>query len=402
MINLEAEQSVLGGLLLDPDKLPETMQILKPGHFQRSINRDIYASMLELFDKNILPDVVTVLDEMKRKGIGGEKASAYLVSMAEAVPSTRNILEYASLVADTSRRVDARQKTAELLDMLGTGELAACQEAAGEIMKSLTHTTVKDTWTAGEAFLEYYVSLKDPQTFLRTGFTALDKKARISPGDYVVVGGRPSSGKTALTLQMASNMANRHKAVYFSLETRTGKIMRRLAALMGGGTMDELLDHAADWQKLYEAGERIKPLNISIVESSGWTVGQIKAKSIQLGAEVIFIDYLGLITSKGNGLYEQTTNISRDLHIMAQQTGITVVALSQLKRGERAEPTMQDLRQSGQIEQDADIILLLHRDEGNDGRRDVIVAKNKEGEVGKLPFSFSGPGQKFYPEERRY
>ena len=113
MINLEAEQSVLGGLLLDPDKLPETMQILKPGHFQRSINRDIYASMLELFDKNILPDVVTVLDEMKRKGIGGEKASAYLVSMAEAVPSTRNILEYASLVADTSRRVDARQKTAE-------------------------------------------------------------------------------------------------------------------------------------------------------------------------------------------------------------------------------------------------------------------------------------------------
>ena len=107
--------------------------------------------------------------------------------------------------------------------MLGTGELAACQEAAGEIMKSLTHTTVKDTWTAGEAFLEYYVSLKDPQTFLRTGFTALDKKARISPGDYVVVGGRPSSGKTALTLQMASNMANRHKAVYFSLETRNGE-----------------------------------------------------------------------------------------------------------------------------------------------------------------------------------
>lgn len=401
MINLEAEQSVLGGLLLDPDKLPEVMQILKPEHFQRPIHRDIYTSMLELFDKNILTDVVTVLDEMKRKGIGGEKASAYLVSMAEAVPSTRNILEYAALVADTARRADALNKTIALSEMLESEDMAACQDMAGEIMKSLSHTTVKDTWGAEEAFLEFYVSLKDPQTFLRTGFTALDKKARISPGDYVVVGGRPSSGKTALTLQIAAHMAKRHKVVYFSLETRTGKIMRRLAALMGGGTMDELLDHTADWEKLYEAGERIKPLNMSIVESSGWTVGQIKAKSIQLGAEVVFIDYLGLITSKGNGLYEQTTNISRDLHIMAQQTGITVVALSQLKRGERAEPTMQDLRQSGQIEQDADIILLLHRNEEGD-RRDVIVAKNKEGEVGKLPFTFSGPGQKFYPEERRY
>jgi replicative DNA helicase len=343
-----------------------------------------------------------VLDEIKRAGtLSGDRAAEYLVGMAEVAPSVRNIPEYAALVADTARRADALNKTIALCEMLESEDMAACQDMAGEIIKSLSHTTVKDTWGAEEAFLEFYVSLKDPQTFLRTGFTALDKKARISPGDYVVVGGRPSSGKTALTLQIAAHMAKSHKVVYFSLETRTGKIMRRLSALMGGGTMDELLDHTPDWEKLYEAGERIKPLNMSIVESSGWTVGQIKAKSIQLGAEVVFIDYLGLISSKGNGLYEQTTNISRDLHIMAQQTGITVVALSQLKRGERAEPTMQDLRQSGQIEQDADIILLLHRNEEGD-RRDVIVAKNKEGEVGKLPFTFSGPGQKFYPEERRY
>lgn len=409
MTNLEAEQTVLGALLIEPERLPEVMTLLRPEQFLRPINRGIYASMLDLFDRNVAVDIVTVLAEgVKRKLFERLDGAEYLKGLAESVPTTRNVMRYAEMVALEAKRSGAMEAVGELVDALDGRDIEAAQNIAGKIQTALSHSVKKDTWGAWDGFLEYYITLKQEPRYYTTGIRYLDKATRISPGDYVVVGGRPSTGKTALTLQIADHMAKEHKVVYFSLETSMPKVMRRLVALNSGVSMTELLDHTADLELVSKAGQLIRSRNLHIVEAAGWTVGEIKARSIQLGAEVIFIDYMSLLRGEGRGLYEQVTGLSKDLHILAQQTGMTVVALSQLRRTEKTgerpkQPTMQDLRESGQIEQDADVIILLHRAEQDDNDdRDIIVAKNKEGETGKFTLAFSGPGQRFYAKEDRY
>ena len=138
-----------------------------------------------------------------------------------------------------------------------------------------------------------------------------------------------------------------------------------------------------------------------MVKAAGWTVAEIKAEAVRQNADVIFIDYLGLIKSYGKSRYEMTTNTSMDLHTLAQQSEMTVIALSQLKRSDSKTPTMQDLRESGQIEQDADVIMLLYQPEDNNPGRKVYIAKNKEGETGEITFHFKGIYQKFYEEVDR-
>ena len=158
-----------------------------------------------------------------------------------------------------------------------------------------------------------------------------------------------------------------------------------------------------DYCKLAELDEVFRDLNFYTVEAAGWTAAQIKAKAIQLGAEIIFIDYMGLISAEGSGRYEKMTNISIDLHTMAQQSNITVVALSQLNREGKGEPGMEALRESGQIEQDADIIMLLHvPDDDYPDERELIIAKNKEGKTGIIKLIFNGEIQKFAELETRY
>jgi len=158
-----------------------------------------------------------------------------------------------------------------------------------------------------------------------------------------------------------------------------------------------------DWGNIPNKTSEFTKLKLSIVAAAGWSVPQIQAKAVQLGAEIIFVDYLGLIKSEGSGRYEKITNISVDLHTMAQSRKITTIALSQLNREGMGEPDMTHLRESGQLEQDADIILLLHSmGEKERFDRKLIIAKNKEGRTGALRFSFDGAHQKFMEIDTRY
>lgn len=398
--NIEAEQAVMGSILLSPDTvMPETFEILKADDFLVSEYRTLFQACADLFISGRPIEAITLAAKL------GNEYKTIIIRCAEMVVSVANWKVYAKLVSDTAKRHRAFSAVSELKDALSENrDIEDCQSLAVEACKQLTTASTGETVSAAEGFSKFYMSLEKPIEYIQTGFSKIDNYAFISRGDFIVIGARPSAGKTALTLQMMLNISRKHTAVYFSLETRNNNLFGRMAANMSLQSLSDIKRHSGfDYCKLAELDEAFRDLNFYTVEAAGWTAAQIKAKAIQLGAEIIFIDYMGLISAEGSGRYEKMTNISIDLHTMAQQSNITVVALSQLNREGKGEPGMEALRESGQIEQDADIIMLLHvPDDDYPDERELIIAKNKEGKTGMIKLIFNGEIQKFAELETRY
>lgn len=239
--------------------------------------------------------------------------------------------------------------------------------------------------------------------YIRTGFSRLDKWTCFSPGDMVVIGARPSNGKTAFSINMALNMARKGKrVVFYSLETSAEKINDRGICCWYDLDFGEVKACATDFPKPDYDPDEYATLPFEVVEASGRTVQWIKTDAIRRKADVVMVDYLGLIHGKGASRYEIVTQISQDLHAAAQETKMLFIVLSQLNRqGAGGEPNIQDLRESGQIEQDADCIILLHYADRETGEFVVRVAKNKEGEVGPMKFVFRAEHQNFREVENR-
>ena len=274
-----------------------------------------------------------------------------------------------------------------------------------------------DTLTVPELHKELLEYMQSKEDYIKTGLPKLDKNLLVSKGDYIIVGGRPSSGKTALTSQFALNISKKYKVVYFSLETSPLKLWMRMVSNGSGVELRDLKTKAIMsncYPKTNEAWKNINEFTVNtaennsltIVSAAGFTVNQIKSKALQLNADVIFIDYLTLIKDSGKNAYERATKISTDLHTLAQSEDITIFALAQLNRqaaGEDKKPSMSDLRESGQIEQDADAIMLLSgkrdTDTGIYADRTLCLVKNKEGETGEIDLIFRGDYQKFEEKE---
>lgn len=401
--NIEAERSMIGSILRSPDDImPEVEEILQEEDFLIPEYRSLYRTCSGYFVDGKPVDIVTLAYQHEE----------YKVLIAEAyqsVPSIKNWREYARIVIDTAKRRRAWESAEILMESLVGDNADNCQELAVRLCEKLSSREGGNAISAKEGFAKFYSSLQKPQDYIKTGFASLDRHTYIRPGDFVVIGARPSAGKTAITLQMLLNMSKTRKAVYFSLETKNENLFGRMSANLSGIGMKEIkTQDGLDFGRLAQAGKMFDGMDFHTVEAAGWTVAQIKAKAIQLGAEIIFVDYMGLIKSEGSGRYEKITNISVDLHTLAQQSNIAVIALSQLNREGKGEPDMTHLRESGQIEQDADVILLLHAPEGleaNDGpiqERVIIIAKNKEGETGRVKLAFNGSIQRFGELETRY
>lgn len=396
----DAEQALIGSILLDADSiLPEAETMLEPEDFYFPEYRTLYRTMSGHFFDGKPVDHVTLAAQL------GEEYREILLRAAQSVPHCRNWRSYAQIVVDTAKRRRAVTAAERLLESISAGEnIADSQQRAVKICEALSETRDDRTVSAAEGYTDFYASLDKPVDYLRTGFSKLDKYVQIQRGDFVVVGARPSVGKTALTLQMLMHMSRDCTAVYFSLETSAKNIFGRIASCFSGVPLECIKSHTGvDYLRLADAGKEIRQRQFYVVEAAGWTVAQIKAKAIQLGAQLIFVDYMGLVRDEAQGRYEKLTNISIGLHTLAQQSQITVIALSQLNREGRGEPTMESLRESGQIEQDADAILLLHApDDIESEERKIIVAKNKEGRVGCIECRFDGTIQKFSELETRY
>lgn len=363
--NIGAERSVIGNIMLDADKvMPEAAMHLTKNSFANAICASIFSACMEMYREDEKIDPVTIANRID----GGQSANQYLqqcLEMAAETPTIRNYKSYVQIVKQCAQIRAAQDKTEALQHaLLESTDTELLRSQAVDIAACFDDGITQEAISAKDGFLRFYENLDKKKAYLSTGFHWLDERIYFDKGKYMVVGGRPSSGKTALTLQMALHLACRCNVVYFSLETGVENLYERLASCYTKTSFSQIKRRDVSDGELSRICEHIdgfSALHLQVVQAAGWTTAQIRAKAIQLKADVIFIDYLTLIHAKERSQYEKATQISIDLHTMAQQLQIAVVALAQLNRAGSDLPDMTSLRESGQIEQDADIILLLHQ-----------------------------------------
>lgn len=413
--SVEAEQAVLGGLLQDNTAYDRIADQLAEADFYRAEHRSIFRVVLSLIDKSRPADVVTVAERMEAVGeletMGG---LPYLVSLANNTPSTANIRTYAGIVRERAihrKLIETGNRMAD--DAYNPGKpavqlLADAQQALSECETHSAGIEARPMRDVLRGMVEHVDAMFHGKAqFLKTGFKHLDEKIMgLEPGDMVVVAARPSIGKTAFAVQIAEHVALTEQVLIFSLEMRAEQLaMRRAAAhakidllALRSGRLEE-----DDWSRLTYAVGKLRERNLLIDDRAGLSMSQIRARARKVkrqhGLGVIVIDYMGLIQGKvGENRTNEVSEISRQIKGMARELDVPVIALSQLNRGLESRtgkrPVMSDLRDSGSIEQDADLILLLHREDYYNpdtqwkGVAECIIAKQRNGPTGMVPLAF--------------
>lgn len=390
---IKTEKELIRNLFINPEYLRVIDNT--PEEFSDIACRLIYQKMKYLDGSNKPIDIITVSEGFKEQGYF-EFIKELMIDQSMPV-DLKYLQEYSEIIRKNaiSRKVKAKAQVIQELD-----DFDKLVKSCNELPALANYSTNEDELNAYDGAMDFYNRLNEKKAYIKTGFKTIDKRSYITKGDYIVIGARPSVGKTAFSLQIASNLSDKHNVVFFSLETSKEKIYDRLMANISGLNMNKIKEgnfSEQELDKILSGIDKLKNKKITVVNAGGYTVEKIKSKALKLKADIIIIDYLGLIVAKGNTRYEKITNISVDLHTMAQEFGITVVALSQLRRNNNSFPTMEDLRESGQIEQDADMIILLHNDdkEADSDNFKVIISKNKEGLTGSVTMKYYKNTQKF-------
>ena len=413
---LDAERAVIGSMLIDPDVVRGILTAVSEKDFLNPANRLVYQAARDLFRSGEPVDAVTVRSRV------GEQYTDYLVQLMEITPTAANWEAYAREMREQTRLQRAKDLGLQLTQ---AAALEDCRPVGAELSRLLADGQQLRTWNMRE-LLESFFESQDPNAppvqYIGTGFRAVDQGTYIELGDVVVIGGYPSGGKTAMALQMAWHMSQAYRVGFFSLETNRKKFRDRLMA----SSMQ--LDFSAikrrtlsdgDWNRVAQGSGEFTKRSLTMIEASGMSASDIQSVSRAYGFQIIFIDYVQQVRpEKGRIRSEEMAGVSNDLHIFAQSSGTLVVELAQLSRQEQGvsrdgkkkwrEPTMHDLKESGQFEQDADLILLLFRpgpgDRDLDGERHrtLKIAKNKEGRWGSWPLYFDGEKQTFSPLTRTW
>ena len=404
---LEAENAVIGALLLDERLAPSILATVDVADIGDAANRRIYqaARALLLEDKPI--DPVTLRNQL------GAEYTDRLMKLMEVVPTTANWREYAAIMHEQAVLTRIRDMAHELM---AEPTLEGCRGKIAALGEMLSAGRGIEAWTMADAY-RYFMSTQDTDEkveYVSYGIREVDESTFTELGDVIVVGGEPSSGKTLLALQMAYHMARRYKVGFFSLETKPKKLTVRLVS----GAID--IDFTAikrhqlresDWQRVAEGGQDFTTRNLVLLRGGGMTASQIQAISRSYGFDVIFVDYVQMIVPETDPRLGQTqamAAVSRSMHMFAQSSGTLVVELAQLSRPDKQskwrEPTMHDLKETGQLEQDADIILLLYKPKPGteiDGvevdpeeSRILKLAKQKEGPLKSWLMHFDGAKQR--------
>lgn len=388
---MNTQKVLLGALLAQPDLAPYSLPDLDVEHFAPDV-QPVFAAVSGFWNSTGTLDAVQICErypDLKTAVMG-----CFDEWSAECVRATRpNVEKWTQLVLEQAALTKFQSLAFQAGSSLTT--FADLPDLYSKMGEALTlDREDQDFKPIGELVDNYVRKLNEKPKYIPSGIPVLDKHLHLSPGNLFIIGGRPSAGKTALSLQMACEQARRgFRVCYFSLETDPDTLTARiisnrlavpLADVKSKTVPQSDLDSIADLHKL--------PLFIR--SASGKGTGWIKAQAQRMKAQVIFIDYLQLLAaSKAKDRYQQITSISIGLHELAQTTGILVVALAQLNRNAaHASPSTADLKESGQLEQDADAILLLS-DDGEEYQ--AILAKNKEGRVGEIPLTFDKPRQRF-------
>ena len=425
--NQDAEIATLGALLLDSDALGTVVHYLRPEDFYKTAHQRIYQAILSLFEKNEAIDLITLTEELKNENLletcGG---AAYVSRLTSAVPTSANVRYYAQIVQDCSiRRNLARIASSIVSDSFDdTQEVRLIIEEAERQIFEITDKQHTGTFQPAKEIvsrtieaIEKLYHTKDAYIGIPSGFSELDTlTSGFQNSEFIVIGARPSVGKTALALTMAANMAihNKFPVGFFTLEMSSMALMQRMLASEARIRSNSLRSgflKPSDFHKLTEAASKIYEAPLYIEDTPSLRLLDLRALARrmrhQFNVAIIFIDYLTLITSENRELprHEQIAEISRSLKALARELDIPVVALSQVRReSEGKQPNLADLRESGSIEQDADVVIFLHRERlSGDSQEelprnietDLIVAKQRNGPVGNLKIAFIPEYTKF-------
>lgn len=434
--NIEAEQSVLGAMLIDKEAIAKTTEVLNSDDFYREAHRVIFNAMLELYNKNEAVDMVTVTDILRRENkledVGG---IAYITSLANVVLTAANVKFHADIVAEKSILRQLVRVSTEIAAMgyEANDEVGVLLDTAESRILEISNRKKKADFTPISAVLmesvqniEKLLENKGGLTGLPSGFNDLDKlTSGLHPSDFIILAARPSMGKTALALNIVQNVALRaHKKVggqprsvaFFSLEMSKEQLVNRM--LCAEANIDsqrlrigEMNDK--DWDALWAACDTMSKANIFIDDTAGITVMDMRSRARRLKAEhgldLIVVDYLQLMQGSGKrnssgDRQQEVSEISRSLKALARELDVPVLALSQLSRGVEARqvkrPMLSDLRESGSLEQDADIVAFLYREdyynpETENKHTELIIAKHRNGPVDTVNLFFHKQFTKF-------
>jgi replicative DNA helicase len=418
--NHEAEQAVLSGILIDTEAIGRVIEVIEAGDFYRETHRKIFRSMIGLYERSQPTDLLVVCEELRKKGeleeVGG---SSYLSALVDHLPSSANLITYARIIkekailrglieAATEIISQGFQEVDEVDRFLDKAEQIIFQVSEKRIRQSFypVKDIVKDSFKAIEQLYEK----KELITGVPTGFRDLDRlTCGLQPSDLIIIAGRPSMGKTSFALNIAEYASIEKKicSAVFSLEMSKEQLVQRMLCGLGkvdgsklrGGFLKE-----SDWPKLTRAAGKLSEAPLFIDDTAALSVLEIRAKARRLKKEhnlgLIVVDYLQLMRGIGNieSREREISEISRSLKALAKEISVPVIALSQLNRSveNRSDrrPQLSDLRESGAIEQDADVIAFIYRDEvynkntADKGISEILISKQRNGPIGTVRLAF--------------
>lgn len=416
--SLEAEQSVLGAILIDSHCIGDVIGILRPEDFYLQQNRDLYETIYTMFNFSEPIDPVTVIDKLKERGLYDETQTAnYLAQLMEITPTSANIKQYAAIVHDKAVLRSLAQAASDITETVyeGVGTTAEILESAEKKIFALRRGNAQDSMERiGPIMVKVFAHLTElyesDSTIpgLSTGLMDLDTKITgLNKSDLMILAARPAMGKSSLALNIALNVAKKNPTrtvAFFSLEMSKEQLATRLMSNESFVDLSKLITGQLkddDWTKLTLASSALAQTDIRIDDNPSITVAEMNAKCRRLdNLALVIIDYLQLMTSAGNrsnngeNRQQVVSDISRSLKIMAKELNVPVLCLSQLSRANESRtdkrPMMSDLRESGAIEQDADEVLFIYRDDyynkasQEPNVAEIIVAKNRHGETGTV------------------
>ncbi|WP_293829750.1 replicative DNA helicase [uncultured Phascolarctobacterium sp.] len=434
--NIEAEQAVLGAMLIDKEAIAKATELLSADDFYREAHRVIFSAMLELYNKNEAVDMVTVTEilkcDNKLEDIGG---IAYITSLANVVLTAANVKYHAEIVAEKSVLRQLVRVSTEIAAMgyEANDDVGTLLDTAESRILEISNRKKKNDFTAINDILmdsvqsiESLLQNKGGLTGLPSGFADLDKlTSGLQPSDFIILAARPSMGKTALALNIVQNVALRaHKAIggeprsvaFFSLEMSKEQLVNRMLCAEAGIDSQRLRVgemHDEDWTHLWDACDTMSRAKIYIDDTAGITAMDMRSRARRLKAEhgldLIVVDYLQLMQGSGKrnnsgDRQQEVSEISRSLKALARELDVPVLALSQLSRSVESRqvkrPMLSDLRESGSLEQDADIVAFLYREDyynpdTENKHTELIIAKHRNGPVDTVNLFFQKQFTKF-------
>lgn len=431
--SVEAEQAILGSVISDPKCLDEISDRISPEYFYIPQHKEIFGAISSMYELSQSIDFISLLEKLKTSGTYDETGGkAYLTQLVQTVPSSANVLTYVSIVREKyyARALmgaangiikDINDNAMDSGRLLDSAEQRIFEIRSGRDISGLTHIrTVIETET-----FDRLTKMTDPETRedyigIPSGIGELDKMITgLNKSDLIILGARPGMGKTSFALNIARNVASSGRTVcFFSLEMTRDQLAQRVLSSEAGIKSEKMRTgelEGDEWTRLAQAGDQLSKTELYFDETSDITVQQMKAKLRRMRkVDLVIIDYLGLMHSAKptDNRVQEVSEITRSLKIMAKELKVPVIACAQLSRateakGKSHKPALADLRDSGSIEQDADIVLFLYRDTyydseknddqdmGDPSKAECIVAKNRHGETGTITLHWDGQFTRF-------